>query len=319
MNTMNAMDTNPAGRPARTARERIEELRRRGMLHAPRLRRPELSDQQKAQMRAEPQAGQLWLASDDEGGMAFLLINGIGGENGDPRVVDVVPMGEEPGMRMPGAPLVPSDRSPLHRDLVPMVDLRTQVPLRLLSTPLGVLGDDDITAIRKELASGDLLANGGWIDDSDDLNAYDHLADLIDLWHKRCGDLPALSSSGTRRQADASGYDEHAAQLYDLLIDVLKLNVAEANAVFDGRRQLDRRAQEALVAAGARPQDLGFAVDLPDDLLVEVEGPLWYAKAEAWERNHGDADPRLALARECYQLHARTKGSWRERLEHLDV
>lgn len=321
---MNAMNNNTnAVNPRKgTARARIEELRRQGAMRAPRPHVVALSDEQKRDMRAAPQTGQLWLASDGDGGMAYLLVTGVGGTAGlDPRVVDVVPMTEETGLGMPGVPSVPAPRSPLCRELVPVPDLRAQIPMRLLDTPLGSLDPADTRSILEGLDAADgMPSDGEWIEDDDARNEYDHLADLIDGWRRSCGDLPALPAD-VSRETDGQPYDEQAGDLYDQLIDVLGLSVPQANDVYDGKRRLDEREKLALIEAGARPQDLDFAFTLPADLLVEVEGPLWHAKAAAWAKNHS-GDPRLGLARECYALHARTTAedkAWRDRLAKLKV
>lgn len=301
---------------ASDAMKRMEELRSKGTRRpVPRsLRRLTDAGFTEHGMEQGVRRGQLWLAKDQTSRMEYVIVESCGD---DPRILTVMPMSDDPGMAMPGVPSVDAEGSPLEVALFPMPQLRSDVPSRLLCRPLGELGEDVVGAIERGVAARTVPVpeeSGLWMDDPMSLAGYETTKATMEDWHALCDRLPALST----QDDDASPFDEHGARLYDMLIDVLGLTVGQANDVYDGRRPLDDRQKRMLIGAGARPQDLDFVFELPADLLIEVEQPLWRSEADAFALTH-DGDPRLGLARECYALHARTKGTWRDRLGKLRV
>lgn len=297
-----------------TAKERVEALRGQCAYHEPAALRRITDPQTLARrMNEGVRPGQLWVAKDEWSRMAYVLVEHVGH---DPRVATVTPMSDDPGMAMPRTPVVEAQRSPLGVALAPITALRGEMPVRLLCTPLGDLDDSTMACIARfgPPAEGAQAEDGTWIDDPMSLASYADLADLMDDWRERCTRLPPMPKTPDYD----SPFDERDAALYDMLIDVLGLTVPQANEVYDGKRALDERERLALIAAGAHPRELDFTFALPADLLVEVEQPLWRDKVEAFARTH-EGDPCLGLARECYTLHARTKGTWRDRLGKLEV
>ena len=311
-----AKETGAMAMVASDAMKRMEELRAKGARQpVPQsLRRLTDAEFTARGMEQGVRRGQLWLAKDQASRMEYVVVES---RDDDPRILTVVPMSDDPGMAMPGVSSVDAGGSPLEVSLFPMLHLRSDVPARLLCRPLGELDEDVVGAIARGAVArtAPMPAESGlWMDDPMSLAGYETMKATMEDWHALCDRLPALPM----RDDGASPFDERGAQLYDMLIDVLGLTVGQANAVYDGRRPLDDRQRRALIAAGARPQDLDFVFELPADLLIEVEQPVWRGKADAFALTH-DGDPRLGLARECYALHARTKGTWRDRLGKLKV
>lgn len=263
-----------------------------------------------------PCAGQIWLAKgpweDDESQYAL-----IAGVEDDPRLVSVVPMSNDETLGSADALLLGD--TPLGVRMVAWPEYRTVIPVRLLLRPMGTLSDDALHAVvddRPDESASVVRGDNSRDGDSrgDDVagtradDDFDELMATFIHWHDQCAALPRLQGDGDGQLRLTPGRGDYLRRL----VQVLGLTPEQAGRIIDGEDRLSEEQAMQLRAAGVDTErDWRRTMRLPDDLLIEVEQPVWRAAAQAMDR-HPDRDARMELAQEAYALAARTNGHGRE-------
>lgn len=253
--------------------------------------------------------GQLWSAATD-GDMLYVLVTGV---DEDPRMATVIPLSN--GLRAETDDSLVIGNTPLDIEMVTWPDLKAIIPVRLLYKPLKELSESAVKAIESNnlrfAKKSDAIRRGhdSGKSDSPFVKNRDDIIDILITWHAMCFDLPKLGEDDPEMEATVN---PDRGKYAEALITVLGLPFDAVDDVLDGKTQLTEEQQKQLNDAGFQVPDAPKRTfHLPEDLLVEVEQPIWRREADEYAQQT-DEDPRLQLATEAFKLAARPDGHGRE-------
>lgn len=258
-------------------------------------------------MEQGPAAGQIWLAQGSQVvEPQYALIVQV---EEDARIVTVIPMNNDERCQ-DGETLVVGD-NPLGVAMMAWPRCQTSIPVRVLARPMKALSNAAFQAVRhdEEDALAVVFRGRGPQAEGFARDNVDEMFAAFIHWHDQCDDLPKLAGSGARQISVTPERSEYLRRL----VQVLGLSLGQAGAIIDGKSQLTAEQIGRLQAAGVDTTvDWSRTTTLPDDLLIEVEQPMWRAVAQQCATRYPGKDARMELAREAFALAARTNGHGRE-------
>lgn len=248
-----------------------------------------------------PSAGQIWSATWDEYSALVLLL-----ASADTRqaTVTAVPLTTEPDTQDEAAVLLSSAATSWPIDLTAWLDLRTELPVRVLWEPVDEVTPDLLAYLQ---AGSGTLPDGvrpgrvstGPFDPADTFRA--ELLDTVSALAAAPA-LPAGSDSdGDLRDLDLTWKDIRAA---------LGTSQAEAMDILFGKKQLDTDQVALLVQAQPRlsaEQVLSRVRPLPPALAHEMDQPTWKPRivAAARRSSRDESRTRRVIAYSTYATAAR--------------
>lgn len=253
--------------------------------------------------------GQLWSAGTDDESLYVLVME----VNEDPRMATIIPLSND--LRAETDDSLVIGNTPLDIEMVTWPGLKALIPVRLLYKPLKELSETAVKSIESDdlrfAKKADAIRQGHDNEENDSLfveNREDITAILL-KWHAMCFDLPKLGEDDPKAEATVN---HDRGEYAEALITVLGLPFDALDDVLDGKTQLTEEQQKQLSDAGFQVPDAPKRTfHLPEDLLVEVEQPIWRREADDYAQQT-DEDPRLQLATEAFTLAARPDGHGRE-------
>ena len=257
-----------------------------------------------------PKSGQIWLLDDGERAEYALVL--VPGECDD-RAVVVTAMSNDVTLQTDDSVVITD--TPMGMPMVIWPSLTTVVPVRLLKVPCGELSEQVVRhAIDDELEPMPGVEKGRLSLTERRVTAISEFrrrAVLFIRWHEMLEKLPALHQEDVVEEFSVA--DKR--KLFDAVKE-LGHSAQEAAAVLNGSLELGGDERKRLIDAGLPDGLVNQGMSLPDDLLVEVEQPLWRRAADRIaEQEH--ADGRMELAKrakaENFQLAARHGGDGRSR------
>lgn len=258
------------------------------------------SEYRRQAIEAGPHAGQLWIAEDQDH-TEFLMISRI--DKGDPRIVHVIPMSNDPGEQTADGLIV--GKTPLGVPMVAWPSLSIPVPIRVLDVPLG----DFDPAVAHAIAQNDpdLDRHVDRAEDPDDfLAAYAQVSErahTFQQWWAIGRHLPPLH----QEEAIVFGVSEERKTYAEALKTALGLSAAQRNAIMNHGMPLTATQSKKMKQAGFAPEPPQTQEAIPDAYLIAAEQPRWRRILDDMDID-GD-DIRLELARKAaFDLAARTSG-----------
>lgn len=263
---------------------------------------------QRKTMAGGVKAGQLWVAND--GGYAtYIAVLAV---SRDRRTIMGVPMEADVDLQTQDS-LVLTGHTPLGMPMVAWPKLRVEIPVRLLSKPVGEFEESLMRSLASNTADGSIFRRGESPRFDMDEDAYDELVAHLKQWHRKCGQLPPL-----HQPRNKVGISQERIRAMRQLMRKLHMTEREALGVVNRETPLTDEARNVLEEADIDLSGIPVRSNtLPAELLIEVEQPRWRAEAD-WYETHVKGDPRFNLAQAAVDLAARVSGddeqSWRKRL-----
>lgn len=268
-------------------------------------------------LEAGPHANQLWLVEQDEH-TEYVMIVGL--REHDPRIAQVIPMSNDPAEQTATGLIV--EKTPLGIPMIAWPSLAIDIPIRLLSVPLGDFDADIAQFIVHNDPTGSPEVYKA--EDADDLletyALYSARMIMFQHWWNIGQHLPPL------HQAEHIEFavSEDRAAYAKALKTVLNMSTVERNAVMNHGMKLTKTQQKKMEKAGFPTTPPEAQEAIPDEYLVAAEQPYWRKELDGIDADGNDV--RLEIARKAaFDLAARTdghgqqavKGAFRKAIESM--